>query len=421
MSPARLAEGAHRPLGGAARSAKGTPFRARLHVLGASRTLPFHSIGGMQAIAWDVFRMLAQQGHRVTVLTTAIPGRDAPFEADGVRVEPLPGTPPERYSAAWWRDSDAAALRLHAREPVNAVLSISSAAAGLRGLRAAAPDARFVFQAHGSSWGELRSKWRSGQPMKWLKSAKNLYWTFKDAAIYRRFDHIALCGDVLAQQFAEWPMPWVTGGVPCSLIRNGIDTERFRPDAEASARTRQRFGIAPQRPLIVFASRLHAQKGGRQLIQAFDWLAASHPEPELLIVGGGEEEAALRAQASETSSAGRIHFTGAVDRAEMPGLLAAGQVFALPSLAQEGLPMSVLEALACGLSAVASEGMRSVFLPSLGLRFAEPQDPAALAAALRDALADNPPGSPARSRLTPEYGLAECAQAYARLLGRPEA
>ncbi len=394
---------------------------AGIHVLGASRTLPFHSIGGMQAIAWDVFRMLAQQGHRVTVLTTAIPGRQAAFEADGVRVEPVASAAPERYSPAWWRDSDAAALRVHAERPVDAVLSISSAAAELSRFRAAAPHVPFVFQAHGTSWGEFLSKWRSGEPLKWLKSAKNLFWTFKDARIYRRFDHIALCGDVLAQQFNAWPMPWVAGDVPCSLIRNGIDTQRFRPDAEAAARTRQRFGVDPQRPLIVFASRLHAQKGARELVQAFDWLAASHPEPELLIIGGGEEEAALRAQAAATSCAHRIHFTGAVDRADMPALLAAGQVFAFPSLAQEGLPMSVLEALACGLPAVASDSMRPVFLPGLGLRFCEPRDPAAFATALRDALADNPPGSPARGRLTPEYVLSECAQAYARLLARPKA
>lgn len=392
---------------------------AVLHVLGASRTLPLHSIGGMQAIAWDVFRMLAQQGHRVTVLTTEIPGRDAAFEMDGVRVEPVAGAAPERYSAAWWRGSDSAALRIHAEQPVDAVLSISSAAAGMVRLRTAAPRAPFVFQAHGTSWGEFLSKWRSGEPLKWLKSAKNLYWTFKDARIYRRFDHIALCGDVLARQFGEWPMPWVAGGVPSSLIRNGIDTQRFRPDPDAAARTRQRLGIDAQRPLIVFASRLHAQKGAHQLIQAFQGLAACHAEPQLLIVGGGEEEGALRAQARDTGCAERIHFTGAVARDDMPALLAAGQVFAFPSLAQEGLPMSVLEALACGLPTVASASMREVFLPSLGLRYCEPRDPVALAAALRDALADNPPGAPVRSRLTPDYMLSECARAYARLLARP--
>ncbi len=391
-----------------------------LHVLGVSRTLPFHSIGGMQAIAWDIFRMLARQGHRVTVLTTAIPGHDAPFDVDGVRVEPVPSAPAERYSAAWWRDSDAAAMRIHAREPIGAVLSISAAAAEMPSLRAAAPRVPFLFQAHGTSWGEFQSKWRSGQPLQWLKSARNLLWIFKDARIYRRFDHIALVGDVLDRQFGAWPMPWVAGRVPRAVIRNGIDTQRFRPDAEAALQARQRLAIDPQAPLIVFAARLHPQKGARQLMQAFEKLAARDPAPHLLIVGGGEDEAGLRAQAKAGVHAGRIHFTGAVDRGEMPALLAAGQVFAFPSLRQEGLPMNVLEALACGLPAIVSDSMRPVFLPALGLSFCDPKDPAALADALATALADSPVSAPVRSRLTSEYALAECAQAYSGLLARPK-
>jgi len=393
---------------------------APLHVLGVSRTLPFHSIGGMQAIAWDIFRMLALQGHRITVLTTAIPGREAPFEMDGVRVEPVSTAPAERYSAAWWRDSDAAAMRIHAREPVGAVLSISSAAAEMSGFRVAAPQVPFLFQAHGTSWGEFQSKWRSGQPLQWLKSAKNLLWMFKDARIYRRFDHIALVGDVLDRQFGSWPMPWVAGQVPRAVIRNGIDTQRFHPDAEAAAAARLRLGIDARVPLIVFAARLHPQKGARQLLQAFERLAASDAAPQLLIIGGGEDEAALRAQAQASAHAARIHFTGTVDRAEMPALLAAGQVFAFPSLRQEGLPMNVLEALACGLPAVVSDGMQPVFLPTLDLSFCNPRDAAALADALAAALAENPVGATARSRLTPDYALGECAEAYARLLAQPK-
>ncbi|WP_220029383.1 hypothetical protein, partial [Legionella pneumophila] len=127
----------------------------------------------------------------VTVLTTAIPGRDSAFEMEGVSVEPVFTAPAERYSVQWWRDSDAAALRIHAREPVGAVLRISSAAAEMSGFRAVAPAVPFLFQAHGTSWGELQSKLRSGQPLQWLKSAKNLLSLFKDARIYRRFDHIA--------------------------------------------------------------------------------------------------------------------------------------------------------------------------------------------------------------------------------------
>ena len=48
------------------------------HILGVARTLPFHSIGGMQAIAWDLFREFARLGHKVTVITTSIPGKKNP-------------------------------------------------------------------------------------------------------------------------------------------------------------------------------------------------------------------------------------------------------------------------------------------------------------------------------------------------------
>lgn len=387
-----------------------------LHILGASRTLPFHSIGGMQAIAWDVFRVLAGRGHQVTVLTTAIPGRDQAFDADGVRVEPITSAAPERYSSAWWRDSDLRAVRIHEAHPVDAVLSISSAAAEMRGLRRAAPHAKFIFQAHGTSWGEAQSKWRSGEPGQWLKSISNLYGVFKDARIYRRFDHIALCGDVLERQFSAAPMPWVAGRVARSVIRNGIDTRVFRPDAQAGARVRTLLGIKPHTPLIVFAARLHPQKGARQLLTAFKKLAAKDPEPHLLIIGDGPEMRALCAMAWEGPFAPRIHTVGAVSREHMPAYLAAGQVFAFPTLRQEGLPMNVLEALACGMPAVVSESMRPAFLPSLPLRFCDPKRTDDLAAALAAALAANPPTAPSASLLPSEYSLDACAQAYSSLL-----
>jgi len=75
------------------------------HILGVARTLPFHSIGGMQAIAWDLFREFARLGHKVTVITTSIPGKKNPFVADGVHVIPLEGTRPERCDSRWWQAS----------------------------------------------------------------------------------------------------------------------------------------------------------------------------------------------------------------------------------------------------------------------------------------------------------------------------
>src|SRR5690242_1409574 len=103
----------------------------------------------MQAIAWDVLRGLAGRGHRITVLTTEIPGRSGAFACDGVTVVPLAGTQPGRYSGGWWRASRRYAERQLA-DPADAVLSVSSAAAGLLPLKRTKLKVPFVFQAHGS-------------------------------------------------------------------------------------------------------------------------------------------------------------------------------------------------------------------------------------------------------------------------------
>lgn len=384
-----------------------------LHLLGASRSLPFHGIGGMQAIAWDLFRAWAAAGHAVTVMTTRIADRPASFEHEGVRVVQVPDAPAERYGAAWWRGSDEVALALHRERPVDGVLSVSVAGAGLAGLRRSAPGVRHLMQAHGTSWGEAQSKWRTRDPVQWLKSCKNLVWMFKDAAIYRRFDEIVLVGDVLEHQFSTWPMTWVAQGRPRRLIRNGVDTETFRPDASARAAERALLGIPASAPLVVFAARLHPQKGAAKLLEAFALLAQRDPEVHLLIIGGGEEEADLRQRSARVPWAARVHFTGAVPRQRMPGLLAAGDVFAFPTLRQEGLPMNVLEALAVGLRAVCADISRGVFTPDASIDYVDVSDSAGLAGALATALADRSPVA-----LPPVYRLDACAQAYLERFGR---
>lgn len=386
-----------------------------MHILGASRSLPFHSIGGMQAIAWDLFRQFVKQGHRVTVLTTTIPGRPASFEEDGVQVVQVAGSRPEAYGAAWWAGSDAAAIALHQQQPVDAVLSISVAAAGLKQLRAAAPRAKFILQAHGTSWGELESKLRSGRPIQWLKASKNFLWLFKDARIYRWFDHIVLVGDTLVNQFQRWPMPLICGATPWSLIRNGVDADTFCPNPVARATMRARLGMLPTDAVIAFAARLHPQKGGMEMLQAFGGVLARIPQSRLLMIGGGEDGPRLRAYAAQQAWRDRVTFAGAVPRPEMPAYLAAADVFAFPTLRKEGLPMNVLEALSCGLRVVTADETRDVFDAGLPIRFSDPRDQRAWADACYQALAQSTESS---NLLIPSYQLSTCAVAYVGELAR---
>ena len=370
------------------------------HILGVARTLPFHSIGGMQAIAWDLFREFARLGHKVTVITTSIPGKKNPFVADGVHVIPLEGTRPERCDSRWWQAS-AQWFKLLPTGKIDGVLSISSAGAAIASGRNHNPDTNFVFQAHGTSWGEFVSKWRTGRPIQWAKSVRNFYWLFKDAGIYRDFDHIALVGDVLQTQFNSPPVKWMKGNAPTALIRNGVDEHVFSPDPACRQRERTALGWSENARVAVFAARLHPQKGGEVALRAFQQLSHKIDEARLLVIGGGED------------CEQNVHITGPISRERVSPLLAAGDAFVFPTLRQEGLPMNVLEALASGLYPVCSEHTRPVFDPTFPISYADPRDIPTFSSALHDALLK---GAAPVSLLTPGYSLSACARQYLDLL-----
>jgi glycosyltransferase involved in cell wall biosynthesis len=144
--------------------------------------------------------------------------------------------------------------------------------------------------------------------------------------------------------------------------------------------------------VICTVARLHPDKGHRFLFQAAERLAERYPTAAFAIVGRGDEEQALRAQAAGSIAAERIHFLG--ERSDVPEILASSDLFVLPSL-NEGLSIAMLEAMAVGVPVVATDvGGASDILTTGRTGWLVPSgDPAALADAIADAL-----GHPERAR-----------------------
>lgn len=134
-------------------------------------------------------------------------------------------------------------------------------------------------------------------------------------------------------------------------VRNGRDPFVFHPDAEARARIRTQLGVAPDRPVVIAVSRLVRHKGYPELARAMQGV----PDTELWVVGerlasdrGPNMEDVLR----EAGLGERLRMLGY--REDIAALMAAADIFVLPSQF-EGLPMSVIEAMLCGLPVVASD------------------------------------------------------------------
>ena len=179
---------------------------------------------------------------------------------------------------------------------------------------------------------------------------------------------------------------------------------------------RKRLGLSTDAPLIVGVGRLDRQKGFDLLIAA---VARLTPKPALALVGEGPERTRLEAQARKLGVA--LHLPGRLDSAAEA--LADATLVALPSR-WEGMPNVALEAMGLGRPVVGTRvgGIPELLEGGAGI-LVPPEDPAALAEALDDLLA-NPPratalGGAARSkvrRYSVENLVASHDALYRRLL-----
>ncbi|AUS77802.1 glycosyltransferase family 1 protein [Actinoalloteichus sp. AHMU CJ021] len=136
-------------------------------------------------------------------------------------------------------------------------------------------------------------------------------------------------------------------------LRPGVDTTVFRPSPEGRV-VRDRHGLG-ERPVVLCVSRLVRIKNQRALVQALPLVRERVPEATLLVVGGGPEEAHLRAIAAARGVEDAVVLAGSVPHGAVAPYYAAADVFAMPcrtrrlGLHPEGLGIVFLEAAASGL------------------------------------------------------------------------
>ena len=141
-------------------------------------------------------------------------------------------------------------------------------------------------------------------------------------------------------------------GVPekkIAVIGYGVDEERFNIDTDqARDIKRSELGLSPDDIVVLFVGRLYPVKGIRFLLEAADVITHWRRDVRFLIVGEGSLRSLVEEVAKENPG---IIFLGY--RTDVPELMAASDIFVLPSLA-EGLPYALLEAGFCGLPLIAT-------------------------------------------------------------------
>lgn len=200
-------------------------------------------------------------------------------------------------------------------------------------------------------------------------------------------------------------------------IPNGVDSAHFSPADPASRSQARRMSGLPDLPLVVFVGGLVPEKGLDTLLAAWSLLAQELPQARLVLVGRGELHVTLLAQAQQLGIADRVIFAGSTDK--VVAYLHAADAFVLPSYA-EGLPIALLEAMACGLPCVATniDGSKQLIADGVSGRLVPAGDPIALAAALIAALTVPEAqhwGRQARRQILAHYTLPAITEQYITL------
>ncbi len=208
--------------------------------------------------------------------------------------------------------------------------------------------------------------------------------------------------------------------IPVERIRNiynGIDLEPYQHPIDREKKCGE-LGLSVECELVGIVASLTDAKDHATLLKAFAAVVSSRPDAVLLIVGEGSLKGGLAKQVEEASLQRSIKFLGV--RRDIPELLQLFDVFVLSSLI-EGLPISLLEAMASSCAVVATHipGIDElVDHPNTGL-LVFPSKPELLAPAIIEVLADQPRrhamGIRARERIQAHFSFAAMVAQYRAL------
>lgn len=173
---------------------------------------------------------------------------------------------------------------------------------------------------------------------------------FFAAISHRRLD----CYLAVSEKAAEYLFPKkILREKKYSIVKNGIDTEKFRFDAET--RNKYRAEMKLEDKFVMFhAGRFDYVKNHERLLEIFAEVHKKAENSVLLLAGAGELMPQVKKQAESLGIAEYVDFLGS--RSDIPELMCGADVFVMPSK-YEGMPLTVNEAQAASLSVVCSEAI----------------------------------------------------------------
>ena len=316
-----------------------------MHILVMTRIVLGHSLGGMQKQTMDLCQGFAKAGHRVAVITTGRKDGVRHEDNDGIETHYLEGTKPGYYSRKWNSAARKKISEIHQSTPIDVIHSQSMGANGI--LKWAKRNAVPVVSTwHGTSLTEFTSffgsasyhprywHWLLITPATFLKN-----YAMKEIPVRKASKAITLVSPTLEPHMKLFAKGKV------KVIPNGV----FVPKEYL---TKSEDDIIQ----IISIGRVVRQKGIQHAINA---IANLPPEIQnkvhLNIVGEGDYHATLEKLTIQNNLQKMVTFHGKVIGKPLQDIYQQCQIHLMPTTSHEGLPLTILEGMAFGLTTIASK------------------------------------------------------------------
>lgn len=175
------------------------------------------------------------------------------------------------------------------------------------------------------------------------------------------------------RQFVERVAPFDSSVLKKSyVVRNGINTQSFQPDPQLREHVRDQYHIAKDTLVVLFIGKIIPRKGLERLLDAILLLPKNLATSVTLIAVGAADyynnkktDYSIKVEQKAQSVGLTVHFTGYVPHKEILKYYCAADLLVFPSIEEEGLPLTILEAQSTGLPVIVSNtgGVEEVVVP----------------------------------------------------------
>lgn len=311
-----------------------------------AKGLPVHIKGGMERHIEDLVNGLIKRSHEITIITTKHPNGIKKEIRENLRIYYV-GNKSLKYTKKFYYESAKLFERLHKEEKFDIIHSQSFAGAGI--IKYKASKLPIIITLHGTFLNEIKSALNSNS-LKGYVLASYLFLKMladkSDRLLLSNANKIItvsyqLCNDVKKQY-----------NIPeekLIVIPNGININKFRPTNVDDLR--EKLNLSGK--VILTVGRIEKQKGYHLLLKILPDILKNH-DVKLVIVGTGSYLPNLKKMAVKLDISDKVIFTGKVSDNDLLKYYNLADIFAFPTLRMEGLPLVILEAMACEIPVVAS-------------------------------------------------------------------